>query len=102
MHIVSDLLLLKTFAQRLSSIQGWEKVTPDRSGGIVLFLQGAEVGVAPVLWVSWSPATASVSSDKFRAVVLFDRRPIISWVGADPFGRSLLSSKCQKGKGTMK
>lgn len=63
--------------------------TPKKSGGMLLFLQGAETGVAPVLWASGSPPPPSVSSDKLRAAALFERRPIFSWVWADPFGTSL-------------
>lgn len=62
------------------------------SAGCVLF-HGADVGVTPARWESWPSPPPSGSSDRLRDVMLFDRRPMFSWVKADPFGTSLLKGR---------
>lgn len=66
--------------------------TPGCAGPV----HGADVGVTPARWESWPSPPPSGSSDRLRDAILFDRRPMFSWVKADPFGTSLLKEVEEK------
>lgn len=69
-----------------------EAATPQQKElqGVLAWFHGADVGVTPARWGSWPSPPPSGSSDRLRDAMLLDRRPMFSWVKADPFGTSLL------------
>lgn len=69
--------------------------------GLLIFY-GVELDVTPDLWESLLSPPPSGSSDRFRELVLLDRRLIFSCVNADPLGTSLLTFKKKKRVGILK